>query len=56
MMKVIEWVEAVSSKNATQEDQATRLLESLKSKVVDEDFRNLLEIMPDPVALYRVMS
>jgi hypothetical protein len=56
MMKVIECVEAVSSKKATQEDQAARLLESLKSKVDDEDFRNLLEIMPDPVALHRVLS
>ncbi len=56
ILKVIEWIEAVSSKNATQEDHVTRLLESLKSKVGDEDFRNLLEIMPDPVALYRVMS
>jgi tetratricopeptide (TPR) repeat protein len=45
--KVIECIEAVSSKNPAPQDHAFRLMESLKSKLNDNDFRNLLEIVPD---------
>jgi hypothetical protein len=31
-------------------------MESLKSKLDDKDFRNLLDILPDPVELYRVVG
>jgi hypothetical protein len=53
MMKVIEYVEVASSKNAIPEDQAAQLLESLKSKIYEKDFRNLLAIIPNHVELYR---
>jgi tetratricopeptide (TPR) repeat protein len=56
MTTVIECVEAVSSKNPATQDQAFLLMESLKSKLDDKDFRNLLEIVPNPVELYRVVG
>jgi tetratricopeptide (TPR) repeat protein len=56
MTKVMECVEAVSSGNPATQDQALRLRESLKSKLYDKDFRNLLDILPDPVELKRVLG
>jgi tetratricopeptide (TPR) repeat protein len=56
MTKVIECVEAVSSRNPATQDQALRLRASLKSKLDDKDFRSLLDILPDPVELYRVVG
>ena len=54
--KVIECIEAVSSKDPAPQDQTAQLIASLKSKLDDKDFRNLLEIVPDPLELYRVVG